>query len=147
MSAKRHRPITCLSAIVRASGAPRGSFTAAAASLAAAAAVSLGSSAAEAQDLTYCDLSDAQQASKLPPNGDAAVVSMGLAQKRGIRVTDEKNNQRCTIFHEIPIAFAPGASFYQHFRVRFVGSGGNLPPNGGEGIGAPGATMLEPSPL
>jgi hypothetical protein len=133
MSALGRRPKTCLSAIVRASGAPRGAF-AAAAFLAAAAATSLGTSAAVAQDLTYCDLSVPQQSSKLETNGDAMVVSAGTLQKRGIRVTEEKAGQRSTVFHDIPIAFEPGGSFYQHFRVRISGGGGNLPPNGADGL-------------
>lgn len=135
MSANRHRPVTCLSAIVRAPGAPRRPLAAAALlAAAAAAAASLGSSTAGAQDLTYCDLSVPQQASKLHENGEATVVSAGAMQKRGIRITEEKANQRSTIFHEIPIAFEPGGSFYQHFRVRISGGGVNLPPNGADGL-------------
>ncbi|HZF48417.1 MAG TPA: L-type lectin-domain containing protein [Polyangiaceae bacterium] len=126
MSEPRYRSTPRRASVARGLRAP----LAAAALLGAA----LGPAAAEAQEFAYCDLAVAQQASKLQKNGNATVVSNGPRKRQGIRVTEEKMNQRSSAFHNVPITFAPGTSFYQHFRVRISGTLGNMPPNGADGF-------------
>src|SRR5688572_12020751 len=127
MNAPRYRSTSRKASVARASRAP---LVAAAALMGA----FLSPAAAEAQEFAYCDLAVAQQASNLQKNGNATVVSNGPRKRQGIRVTEEKSNQRSTVFHNIPIAFAPGTSFYQHFRVRISGGLQNAPPNGADGF-------------
>jgi hypothetical protein len=122
MSAQRHRSNFGLGAPARALAA--GAILGA----------SLCPSPAAAQDLAYCDLAIVQQASKLQQNGDATVVSSGERKKQGIRLTDEKTNQRSTVFHKIPLQLKPGTPLYQHFRVRVSGGALNIPPNGADGM-------------
>src|SRR5882724_11188082 len=89
---------------------------------------------AASQEFAYCDLSVAQQAGKLQLNGNAAIVSTGPRNRQGIQVTPEDNSQGGSIFHRVPIDFAPGTSLYQHFRVRISGSGPFAPPGGADGF-------------
>ncbi|HEX7670018.1 MAG TPA: L-type lectin-domain containing protein, partial [Polyangiaceae bacterium] len=86
-----------------------------------------------AQELAYCDLSVTQQNTKLQLNG-ATVVATGTRKGQGIVVTPELANQRSTVFHSVPIDFAPGESLYQHFRVRISGAATHAPPNGADGF-------------
>lgn len=97
-------------------GAPDGSFT------------------AVTEAFAYCDLAVVQQASKLQENGDSEVVSSGERKKQGIRLTEDTKERRSSVYHKLPIQFGPGASLYQHFRVRISGGLANAPPNGGSGF-------------
>jgi hypothetical protein len=89
---------------------------------------------AEAQSLSYCDMAFFNQTAYLKQNGDTSVVMSGERKKVGIRLTEEKLQQRGTAFHELPIAFLPGTSLYLHFRMRISGAAANMPPNGAEGL-------------
>lgn len=128
MSAQRYRSTTGSVGIVR---AVRGPIVAAAA-----VGALLRPAAAEAQDLAYCDFAveSQQQVLRLQKNGNATTVTTGERKKQGIRLTDEKKNQRGTMFHRFPLRFKAGASFYQHFRVRISGGLLNSPPAGGDGL-------------
>lgn len=126
MSAQRYRSTTGSAGIVR---AVRGYFVAAAA-----VGALLGPAVAEAQDLAYCDFGVLKQTSKLRVNVDAEVVPSNEPKKQGLRVTEEKKGQLSTAFHELPLNFGAGASFYQHFRIRISGGALNMPPNGGDGL-------------
>jgi hypothetical protein len=88
---------------------------------------------AAAQELVYCDVSVPQQTTKLELTF-ADLVMTGERKKQGIRLTEEKINDRGSSFHRIPIAFPPGTSLYVHFRMRISGANANAPSNGAEGL-------------